>query len=117
MSCINRILKRTVVIQIEIRFKCCKMKSPASAQHSQKEEASGCSHGHQQHSSKRQENNGISAQLQNNSKSDTQKTTTSTYTLWLINPQFKTTADCVYAEANQTVQHACRNKSQSIISN
>lgn len=29
-----------------------------------------------------------------------------THTLWLINPQFKTTADCVYAEANQTVQHA-----------
>ncbi len=60
MSCINRILKRTVVIQIEIRFKCCKMKSPARAQHSQKEEASGCSHGHQQHSSKRQETTMVS---------------------------------------------------------
>lgn len=29
-----------------------------------------------------------------------------THTLGLINPQFKTTADHVYAEANQTVQHA-----------
>lgn len=62
---------------------------------------------------KTRDNNGISAQLQNNSKSDTPKTTTTTYTLRLINPQFKPTADHVYAEANQIVQHACRNKSQS----
>lgn len=32
-----------------------------------------------------------------------------TYTLWFVDPQFKTAADHVYAEAYQTVQHACRN--------
>lgn len=97
----------------EMSFKCGKEESPASVQHSQKEEASGCSHGHQKHSSKDKRQQGYQCLTPKQLKNEAQKTTATTYTLGLIDPQFKTTADHVYAEANQTVQHACRNTSPS----